>query len=60
MRRHESIRGDEMGRISLEQLGTAEALLFGRGLNHLHFKLLEARPLASGGVILRYEPAGQQ
>jgi dihydrofolate reductase len=30
--------------------------LFGRGLSELKLKLLEARPLSSGAVILRYEP----
>ena len=30
--------------------------LFGGGLNRQRFKLLEARPLTSGCVILRYEP----
>jgi dihydrofolate reductase len=30
--------------------------LFGRNLNRLRLKLIEARPLASGCVILRYEP----
>jgi dihydrofolate reductase len=30
--------------------------LFGRGLDHQLLKLLEARPLASGGVVLRYAP----
>jgi dihydrofolate reductase len=30
--------------------------LFGRGLSRLRLKLLEARPLSSGCVILRYEP----
>jgi dihydrofolate reductase len=32
------------------------ATLFGRGLSRLHMKLLEARPLSNGCVILRYEP----
>lgn len=31
--------------------------LFGQGLNRVRLKLLEARPLKSGVVILRYEPA---
>lgn len=30
--------------------------LFGRGLNQLKMKLIEARPLSNGCVILRYEP----
>lgn len=30
--------------------------LFGRGLKRLRMKLLEARPMASGCVVLRYEP----
>ena len=30
--------------------------LFGRALSRLRMKLLEARPLASGSVLLRYEP----
>jgi dihydrofolate reductase len=34
--------------------------LFGRYLSLLRFKLLEARPLSSGGVILRYEPQGSR
>lgn len=33
--------------------------LFGRTVNRLKLKLLEARPLSSGGVILRYEPDPQ-
>ena len=33
------------------------ATLFGRDLSRLRLKLLEARPLESGTVILRYEPA---
>ncbi len=33
------------------------ATLFGRDLSRLRLKLLEARPLKSGTVILRYEPA---
>ncbi len=33
------------------------ATLFGHDLSRLRFKLLEARPLTSGVVILRYEPA---
>jgi dihydrofolate reductase len=36
-------------------LGDGRAL-FGRGLSRLRLKLLEARPLSSGCVILRYEP----
>ncbi len=32
------------------------ATLFGRGLPRLNMKLLEARPLSNGCVILRYEP----
>jgi len=36
-------------------LGTGSPL-FGRGLSRRDLKLLETRPLASGGVILRYEP----
>jgi dihydrofolate reductase len=30
--------------------------LFGRKLSRLRMKLLESRPLASGSVVLRYEP----
>ena len=30
--------------------------LFGHGLSHLRLKLLEAKPMASGSVILRYAP----
>jgi len=37
-------------------LGSGTAL-FGRGLATKPLRLLEARPLASGGVILRYAPA---
>lgn len=36
-------------------LGSGKSL-FGRNLKRLQLKLLEARPLASGCVILRYEP----
>jgi len=36
-------------------LGSGKTL-FGRGLSELKLKLLEARPLSSGAVILRYEP----
>ena len=32
--------------------------LFGRGLQRMPMKLLEARPLSNGCVILRYEPQG--
>jgi len=31
-------------------------LLFPRGIPHKKLKLLEARPLAEGGIILRYAP----
>jgi dihydrofolate reductase len=31
--------------------------LFGRALSRLRLKLLDARPLTSGTVILRYQPA---
>lgn len=34
------------------------ATLFGRGLQRMNMTLLEARPLANGCVILRYEPQG--
>ena len=34
------------------------ATLFGRGLSQTNMKLLEARPLSNGYVILRYEPLG--
>ena len=34
-------------------------LLFGHDLTRLDLTLLEARPLASGGVLLRYEPRGR-
>jgi dihydrofolate reductase len=34
--------------------------LFGRNLNRLKMKLLEARPMASGCVVLRYEPRASQ
>ena len=30
--------------------------LFGREVSHQRMKLLESRPLASGSVLLRYEP----
>jgi dihydrofolate reductase len=33
--------------------------LFGRGLSRLRMKLLESRALASGSVLLRYEPFGE-
>jgi hypothetical protein len=33
--------------------------LFGRDLSRLRLKLLEARRLDSGTVILRYEPGGK-
>ena len=36
-------------------LGTGKPL-FGRGLSQINLKLLEARPLTTGGVLLRYEP----
>jgi dihydrofolate reductase len=36
------------------------ATLFGRQLNRVGMKLLEARPLSNGYVILRYEPLGSQ
>jgi len=36
-------------------LGTGKPL-FGRKLSRLRMKLLESRPLASGNVLLRYEP----
>jgi dihydrofolate reductase len=32
------------------------ATLFGRGMDRMRMKLLEARPLSNGCVILRYEP----
>jgi dihydrofolate reductase len=32
-------------------------LLFNQGIPHKKLKLLEARPLAKGGIILRYAPA---
>jgi len=38
-------------------LGTGTPL-FGRNLNRKSLTLLESRPLASGGVILRYAPVG--
>ena len=31
-------------------------LLFNQGIPHKKLKLLEARPLAKGGIILRYAP----
>jgi dihydrofolate reductase len=40
-------------------LGSGKSL-FGRGLSSLKLKLLEARPLSSGGVVLRYEPGRSQ
>lgn len=36
------------------------AALFGRGLSRASMKLLEARPLSNGCVILRYEPLKSQ
>ena len=36
------------------------AALFGRGLSQLRMKLLEARPLSNGCVILRYEPLNRE
>ena len=36
-------------------LGSGRAL-FDRGLDELGLKLIEARPLSSGAVLLRYEP----
>ncbi|MGP8270150.1 MAG: dihydrofolate reductase family protein [Terracidiphilus sp.] len=35
------------------------AILFGRDLSRTKMKLLEARPLSNGYVILRYEPVGK-
>lgn len=41
--------------IAPEFLGKGR-LLFNQGIPHKKFKLLEARPLAKGGIILRYAP----
>ena len=38
-------------------LGSGKTL-FGRGLDELRLRLVEALPVSSGAVILRYEPAG--
>ncbi len=35
------------------------SLLFPQGIPHKKLKLLEARPLATGGIILRYAPNGK-
>jgi len=53
----------EAGLFDEVRLGVAPVILgrgvtlFGRDLSRLRLKLLEARPLNSGTVILRYEPA---
>lgn len=36
------------------------ATLFGRGMDRMRMKLLDARPLSNGCVILRYEPQHRQ
>jgi dihydrofolate reductase len=55
----------EAGLFDEVRLGVAPIILghgvslFGRDLSRLRLKFLEARPLSSGTVILRYEPGGK-
>ena len=65
--RHNDVWGEELERLSLEQLAGAAPVvlgagtpLFGRGMPRRRLDPLEARPLGSGAVLLRYAPAAAQ